>query len=84
MNISRIKLSRYEKAIEKEADKYVNVSKEEFEEISRILAAYKKDAVLNIRINSRDLKDIKAKAQKLGVRYQTFIAEILHRVAQTN
>lgn len=80
----RIKLTRQEQAIEDAAlrGEYVPVSKEKLEEIGRILAAYKKDAVLSIRINSQDLKDIKAKAEKFGVRYQTFIAEILHRVAQ--
>ena len=80
----RIKLTRQEQAIEDAAlrGEYVPVSKEKLEEIGKILAAYKKDSVLNIRINSQDLNDIKAKAEKLGVRYQTFIAEILHRVAQ--
>ncbi len=80
----RIKLSRQEKAIEDAAlrGEYVNVSKEKFDEITRMLAARKKDTVLNIRVNSQDLKDIKEKSQKLGIRYQTFISEILHRVAQ--
>ena len=82
MNIKRIKLTKYEQAIEDSASEYVPVSKEKLAEIGKMLAAYKKDSVLNIRINSQDLKDIKAKAGKLGVRYQTFIAEILHRVAQ--
>jgi len=82
----RIKLSRQEKAIEDAAlrGEYVNVSKEKFDEIARMLAARKKDTVLNIRVNSQDLKDIKEKSQRLGIRYQTFISEILHRVAQAN
>ena len=83
MNIKRIKLTKYEKAIEDSASEYVNVSKEKFNEIAAMLAARRKDTVLNIRVNSQDLKQIKEKAQKLGIRYQTFISEILHRVAQT-
>lgn len=78
----RIKLTKYEKAIEDSASEYINVPKEEFDAIAKALAARKKDTVLNIRVNSQDLKNIKEKAQRLGVRYQTFISEILHRVAK--
>ena len=79
----RIKLTRYEQSIENLADESIPVSKEEHERIARAIAAYRKDAVLNLRINSQDLLDLKRKAKKLGVKYQTFIAEILHRVAQS-
>lgn len=81
-----IKLTRQEKAIEDALMKgeYVNASKEEFDEMARAIAARKKDAVLNIRINSNDLKNLKHKADRLGVRYQTFISELLHRIAQAN
>ena len=80
----RIKLTRQEKAIEDAAlrGEYVDVPKEEYDEIVKALAARRKDTVLNIRVNSQDLKHIKDKAQKLGVRYQTFISEILHKIAQ--
>ena len=80
----KIKLTRQEKAIEKAslAGEYVPVSKEKFDEIAEIIARHKKDTVLNIRINSYDLKEIKQKAKKLGIKYQTFISEILHKVAQ--
>jgi predicted DNA binding CopG/RHH family protein len=81
----RIKHTKYEKDIEDRLLKgeYVDGSKEEFEEIAATLAAHRKDAVLNIRINSQDLKNLRHKAQQLGVKYQTFIAEILHRAAKT-
>jgi predicted DNA binding CopG/RHH family protein len=80
----RIKLTREEKRIEAdiEAGKYVPVDKEQFDKIAEALARRKKDMVLNIRINSYDLKSIKQKARKLGIKYQTFISEILHKVAQ--
>lgn len=80
----RIKLTRQEQATEDAAlrGEYVNVSKEEFDEIAKALAARRKDTVLNIRINGQDLKNIKEKANKLGIKYQAFISEILHRVAQ--
>ena len=81
----RIKLTRQEKTIEDALlkGKYVSISKERFAEIANALEARKKDAVLNIRINSYDLEHIKQKARKLGIKYQTFISEILHKVAQT-
>ena len=79
----RIRLTRQEKAIEDDLvnGKYVDVSKEEFSRIAAALAARKKDAILNIRVNSEDLNSIKAKARKLGVKYQTFISEVLHKLA---
>ena len=82
----KIHLTRQERVIEDSLLKgeYIGVGKGEFEAIARAIAVRKKDAVLNVRVNSRDLKNIKRKAQRLGIRYQTFISELLHRVAQTN
>ncbi|NQT90874.1 MAG: hypothetical protein HQ558_06430 [Candidatus Omnitrophica bacterium] len=82
--MKRIKLTRQEKVIENSLLKqeYANVSKKEFDSIAESIVARKKDAVLNIRVNSRDLSSIKQKAKKFGVKYQTFISELLHKVAQ--
>ncbi len=83
--IERIKLTKQEKEIEEALlrGEYQSVSPEEFERIARAIEARKKDTVLNIRLNSQDLGSLKQKAAKLGVKYQTFIAEILHRVARS-
>ena len=82
--MKRIKLTKAEKKLEDETIKgaWVPVSKKENETISAALKARKKDAVLNIRVNSEDLSRIKEKARKLGVRYQTYISEVLHKIAQ--
>ena len=79
-----IKLTRQEKAIEDALLKgeYVNASKKDFDEITQALEIRKKDAVLNVRINQYDLESLKQKAKRLGIKYQTFISEILHKVAQ--
>jgi len=79
----QMKLTRQEKAIEDALLKgeYVNIDKAEFQKIAQAIQARRKDSVLNIRINSQDLKSIKEKAKKLGIKYQSFISEILHRVA---
>lgn len=80
----KIKLTKQERAAEDALlrGEYVSVSKDKFAEIAAALEARKKDAVLNIRVNSYDLEHIKQKAHKLGVKYQTFISEVLHRVAE--
>ena len=42
-------------------------------------ATFKKDQRLNIRISSRDLKGLQARALEEGVPYQTFAASLLHK-----
>ena len=85
INIDRIKLTPFERRIEAEIERgeWVPSSPKLQEEIREALMARRKDSVLNIRLNSMDLKLLKKKAKKLGVKYQTFIAEILHRVAHS-
>ena len=81
MRMRKIKLTKEEQAIEDSLEEFVPVSRQEYQEIAQALEARKKDAVLNIRINKYDLEHIKQKAKKMGVKYQTFISEILHKVA---
>lgn len=79
------KLTKQEKEIENALvrGEYRSVSRSEFEDIARAIAHRRKDAVLNVRVNRYDLDGIKQKAKKLGVKYQTFISEIIHRVAHS-
>ncbi|MFH1836697.1 MAG: CopG family antitoxin [Candidatus Omnitrophota bacterium] len=80
----KVKLTKQENAVEDALInyEYIDVSKKEFDSIAQSLMLRKKDAVLNIRINSHDLKNIKKKAKKLGVKYQTFVSEVLHKLAE--
>lgn len=82
---SKIKLNPEEQQIEDdiEAGLYKPVSRAEFLKIKEVIDQYNKSSVLNMRINPDDIMRIKEKAKKLGVRYQTFIAQILHRVARS-
>ena len=84
--MKRIRLTRSEKTIEDAVmnGEYTPVSKEKFDEIASAVMARRKDTVLNIRVNGQDLKNIKEKAHKLGIRYQAFISEILHHVGQVS
>lgn len=79
----KIKLTKEERWIEDHLEEFIPVSKAEFTEIAQAIEARKKDAVLNIRVNSYDLVSLKEKARKMGIKYQTFIAEILHRAAHS-
>ena len=81
--MKKIKLTSEERKIEKDLIEgvYKPVSDAEFHAISESIARRKKDAVLNIRVNSKDLEYIKLKARKLGIKYQTFISEVIHKVA---
>ena len=77
------KLTKKEQTVEKALVRgdYRPVSKDAFENIALAVARRKKDAVLNIRVNSEDLNNIKQKASRLKIPYQTFISELLHQIA---
>lgn len=79
----KVKLTKNEKEIEEALiqGEYIDIDKNEFKNIALSIASRKKDSVLNIRVNGEDLKLIKKKAQRFGIRYQTFISELLHRIA---
>jgi predicted DNA binding CopG/RHH family protein len=82
--MKKFRLTKEEKRIENALMKgeYVKVTGKRLEEIEEALAARKKDYVMTIRVSSQDIKKIKEKAQRIGIRYQTFISELLHQVAQ--
>lgn len=81
--MKRAKPKRQEREIEEALLKgeYADVGKLDLAEVAQAVAHRKKDAVLNIRVNREDLDVIKQKARKLGVRYQPFLSELIHRVA---
>lgn len=81
--MKKIKLTKYERGIEKGLlrGEYVPAPPHVVKLVADAIAARRKDAVLNIRINSQDLTRLKQKAKTLGVPYQTFISELLHRYA---
>ena len=42
-------------------------------------ATFKKDARINIRLSSRDLRALQVRALKEGIPYQTLISSVLHK-----
>ena len=80
----KVKLTKEELAVEDNIEQFIKVDKQEYNQILQAVAARRKDAVLNVRVNSQDLASIKQRAQRLGIRYQTLISEVIHRIAQAN
>ena len=80
--MKKIKLTKEEKKIERDllAGRYRRVTGKLLDEVSKTLVDRKKDYVMTIRVSSADIRKIKQKAQRLGVKYQTFISEILHQI----
>ncbi len=79
----KIRLTRSEQAFERAAARgeFRPASQEEFNRIAEAIARRKKDAVLNIRVNTTDLEIIKRKAREVGIPYQTFVSELIHQYA---
>ena len=55
--------------VEKDIDEHRLVAEETF----------KKDVRINIRLSSRDLRAIQARALKEGIPYQTLVSSVLHK-----
>ena len=82
--MEKIKLTREEREMMAgiERDEFVPVTGKELRDVADAIAARKKDATLTIRVNSQDIGRIKKMAVKKGIPYQTYISEVIHRVAE--
>lgn len=72
-------LTKEERAIEKALlrGEYKPVSKAEFDRVAAMIAQFKKDSVLNVRVNGNALNNFKKKARARGIPYQTMVAELI-------
>lgn len=82
--MKKMTLTKEERAIEKALLRghLKPASRAEFNRVANAIARRRKDAVLNIRVNSEDLASLKEKARVLGVPYQTFVSELIHIYAR--
>lgn len=82
--MKKIKLTKEEQEIENaiERGEYIPITGKELKDVKEALAARKKDLTLTIRVNSNDIRKIKKEAKRIGIKYQTYISEIIHTVAQ--
>ncbi len=68
------------KAFESGQLKRVKGASEKIEQHQKIAeATFKKDARINIRLSSRDLRALQARALKEGIPYQTLVSSVLHK-----
>ena len=66
-----------------ENDEFVPVTGVELKRVADAIAARKKDMTLTIRVNRKDINRIKKIAQKRKIPYQSYLSEVIHRIAQT-
>ena len=67
-----------------ERDEFIPVSGIELKEVAEAIAARKNDMTLTIRVNRNDINRIKKMAQSRGIPYQSYISEVIHRVAHAS
>jgi len=72
-------LEAFEKGKLKRSKKAVNTQKRHQEYAE---AMFKKDARINIRLSSKDLRGLQKRALAEGIPYQTLIASILHKYVE--
>lgn len=82
--MKKLTLTKEEKEIEKAllSGEYKSIKGKELANIENTLKSRKKDITMTIRVNSEDIEKIKGKAKELGIKYQSYISEIIHQVAQ--
>lgn len=75
-----IKLTKAESSIERELERgeWRSMGPEEVKRVADLFARARKDTVISLRLNSKDLAAFKKKAKAAGIPYQTLIAEIIH------
>ncbi len=66
-----------------ENDEFIPVTGIELKRVADAIAGRKKDMTLTIRVNRNDINRIKKMAQKRKIPYQSYISEVIHRIAQT-
>lgn len=77
--MNKIKLTKEESSIEKNAHKYVPATAERKRQIEKIINESKKSRAISLRINENDLESLKLKAERNGLPYQTMINVIIHK-----
>ena len=75
----RTELDGFEQQIEDEADRFVPVVGEERDRVDQIVAKSRTSRNINIRISEHDLHQVKRRADREGLPYQTLICSILRK-----
>jgi predicted DNA binding CopG/RHH family protein len=75
----KVKLDKYEREIEREADSYRSISNKERAKLEGVLDKIRKTRNVNIRISESVLEQLKRRSKEEGIPYQTLISSILHK-----
>jgi predicted DNA binding CopG/RHH family protein len=82
MPMSKLDIEEQEILDAYEAGKLTRVANAESQIARHRLAAeatFKKDARINIRLSSRDLRALQVRAMQEGIPYQTLVSSVLHK-----
>ena len=77
--MDEFRLDEEEQQIEDSAEEFVSVEGEERKQIEDIIARSRKNKNVNIRVSEQDLTQIRMKADREGIPYQTLISSVLHK-----
>lgn len=77
--MDEFRLDEEEQQIEDSAEQFVPVEGEERKQIEDIIARSRKNKNVNIRVSEQDLTQIRMKADREGIPYQTLISSVLHK-----
>ena len=74
-----IKLDKDEKNIEKSISQYRKASSKKVAAVEKIIHKANEKKNISLRVNSHDLEQLKLKAEKEGLPYQTLLSSIIHK-----
>jgi len=77
--MEKIKLDKYEKEIEDNVHNYKKASAHKISKIEKIIDNINEKKNISLRVNSQDLNQIKIKAEREGIPYQTLISSVIHK-----
>ena len=77
--IDKIKLDNYEKKIEKNISNYKKAPAQKISKIEEIIRIANEKRNISLRVNRYDLDQLKTKAEKEGIPYQTLISSVIHK-----
>jgi predicted DNA binding CopG/RHH family protein len=79
--MKNIKLDKFEKGIEDNAEQYKKASAKTRQRVKKIISKTNEKNRVTLRLSNQTLERIKRKAQEEGLPYQTLISSILHKYA---
>jgi predicted DNA binding CopG/RHH family protein len=77
--MEKIKLDEYEENIEKNILTYKRASASKIAQIEKLIEEANNKKSISLRVNQQDFNQLKLRAEKEGIPYQTLISSIIHK-----